>query len=178
MFVYEKKLQYPVRIANPNPKLAAVIISQYGGRYTIELRYIGKQKNKAPTQVRALFFVILLAVLHLCALCVLPNEGVEACFFQALHHLFGVGAAGERPRLRPIELLFRGLLRLGGFGLLGSLIGHAEVVADAVGDGLTDGGGVFHDPLGALHRYYLKTYFGNKMTTVFGACPIGHHGLV
>ena len=31
MFVYEKKLQYPVRIANPNPKLAAVIISQYGG---------------------------------------------------------------------------------------------------------------------------------------------------
>ena len=31
MFVYEKKLQYPVRIANPNPQLAAVIISQYGG---------------------------------------------------------------------------------------------------------------------------------------------------
>ena len=26
MFVYEKKLQYPVRIANPNPKLAAFII--------------------------------------------------------------------------------------------------------------------------------------------------------
>ena len=24
MFVYEKKLQYPVRIANPNPKLAAL----------------------------------------------------------------------------------------------------------------------------------------------------------
>ena len=31
MFVYEKKLQYPVRIANPNPKLASVIFSQYGG---------------------------------------------------------------------------------------------------------------------------------------------------
>ena len=31
MFVYEKKLQYPVKIKNPNPKLAAVIISQYGG---------------------------------------------------------------------------------------------------------------------------------------------------
>ena len=54
MFVYEKKLQYPVRIANPNPKLASMIISQYGGRYIIELRYIGKQ-NKAPTQVRAFF---------------------------------------------------------------------------------------------------------------------------
>ena len=31
MFVYEKKLQYLVRIANPNPKLGAFIISQCGG---------------------------------------------------------------------------------------------------------------------------------------------------
>lgn len=31
MFVYQKKLQYPVRIKNTNPTLAAQIISQYGG---------------------------------------------------------------------------------------------------------------------------------------------------
>lgn len=31
MFVYEKKLQYPVKIKNTNPQLAALIISQYGG---------------------------------------------------------------------------------------------------------------------------------------------------
>ena len=31
MFHYEKKLQFPVKIATPNPKLAAFIISQYGG---------------------------------------------------------------------------------------------------------------------------------------------------
>ena len=31
MFVYEKKLQYPDKIKNTNPKLAAIIISQYGG---------------------------------------------------------------------------------------------------------------------------------------------------
>ena len=31
MFVYEKKLQYPVKITNPNPKYAQIIISQYGG---------------------------------------------------------------------------------------------------------------------------------------------------
>ena len=31
MWIYEKKLQYPVKIANPNPKLAQVIISQLGG---------------------------------------------------------------------------------------------------------------------------------------------------
>ena len=31
MFIYEKKLQYPIRIANPNPKLAQIIITQFGG---------------------------------------------------------------------------------------------------------------------------------------------------
>ena len=31
MFVYEKKLQYPVNIKTTNPKLAKIIISQYGG---------------------------------------------------------------------------------------------------------------------------------------------------
>lgn len=40
MFIYEKKLQYPVKIATPNPKLAAVIITQYGGRYINKLCYL------------------------------------------------------------------------------------------------------------------------------------------
>ena len=31
MWIYEKKLQYPVKIKNPNPKLAAALISQLGG---------------------------------------------------------------------------------------------------------------------------------------------------
>ena len=31
MFQYEKKLQYPVKIKNPNPRLAKIIISQFGG---------------------------------------------------------------------------------------------------------------------------------------------------
>lgn len=38
MFVYEKKLQYPVKIKNCNPKLASIIISQYGGRYSNRLQ--------------------------------------------------------------------------------------------------------------------------------------------
>ncbi len=33
MFVYEKRLQYPINIKNPNPKLAKIIITQYGGPY-------------------------------------------------------------------------------------------------------------------------------------------------
>lgn len=33
MWIYEKKLQYPVHIKNPNPALAKLIMSQYGGPY-------------------------------------------------------------------------------------------------------------------------------------------------
>ena len=43
MWIYEKKLQYPVRIKNPNPALAKLIISQYGGPHGelgASLRYL------------------------------------------------------------------------------------------------------------------------------------------
>lgn len=42
MFVYEKKLQYPVSIKNTNPQLATLIISQYGGPYGGQLQ-LGSQ---------------------------------------------------------------------------------------------------------------------------------------
>ncbi len=31
MWMYEKKLQYPVKIKNPNPTYAKIIVSQLGG---------------------------------------------------------------------------------------------------------------------------------------------------
>ena len=34
MFVYEKQMQYPIKIKRTNPQLAKLIISQYGGAYT------------------------------------------------------------------------------------------------------------------------------------------------
>ena len=46
MFVYEKKLQYPVKIDRPNPRLAALIISQYGGpdgELGASLRYLSQR---------------------------------------------------------------------------------------------------------------------------------------
>ena len=45
MFVYEKKLQYPVRIKNPNPALAKFIISQYGGPYLNRLLFSTKKSS-------------------------------------------------------------------------------------------------------------------------------------
>ena len=46
MFLYDKKLQYPVKIDNPNPRLAAIIISQYGGpdgELGASLRYLSQR---------------------------------------------------------------------------------------------------------------------------------------
>ena len=46
MFVYEKSLQYPVKIKNTNPRLAAIIISQYGGpdgELGASLRYLSQR---------------------------------------------------------------------------------------------------------------------------------------
>ena len=46
MFVYEKKLQYPVKIATPNAKYASIIISQYGGpdgELGASLRYLSQR---------------------------------------------------------------------------------------------------------------------------------------
>lgn len=46
MFVYQKKLQYPINIKNSNPRLASVIISQYGGpdgELGASLRYLSQR---------------------------------------------------------------------------------------------------------------------------------------
>ena len=46
MWTYEKKLQYPVKITRPNPKLAQIIITQYGGpdgELGASLRYLSQR---------------------------------------------------------------------------------------------------------------------------------------
>ena len=46
MFSYEKKLQDPVKIDKCNPRLASVIISQYGGpdgELAASLRYLSQR---------------------------------------------------------------------------------------------------------------------------------------
>ena len=57
MFVYEKKLQYPVRIKNPNPALAKFIISQYGGpdgELGASLRYLSQRYSMPFPELKAL----------------------------------------------------------------------------------------------------------------------------
>ena len=57
MFVYEKKLQYPVKIKNTNPKLAALIISQYGGpdgELGASLRYLSQRYSMPFPELKGL----------------------------------------------------------------------------------------------------------------------------
>ena len=53
MWVYEKKLQFPIRIKNPNPKMAQIILSQYGGpdgELGASLRYLS-QRFSMPNEI-------------------------------------------------------------------------------------------------------------------------------
>lgn len=57
MFIYEKKLQYPVKIANCNPKLASFIISQYGGpdgELGASLRYLSQRYSMPYPELKGL----------------------------------------------------------------------------------------------------------------------------
>ena len=57
MFIYDKKLQYPVKIDRPNPRLAALIISQYGGpdgELGASLRYLSQRYSMPFDELKGL----------------------------------------------------------------------------------------------------------------------------
>lgn len=57
MFVYNKKLQFPVKIAKTDPKLASIIISQYGGpdgELGASLRYLSQRFSMPFPEVQGL----------------------------------------------------------------------------------------------------------------------------
>jgi spore coat protein JC len=57
MFVYQKQLQYPVKISNPNPALAKFIISQYGGpdgELGASLRYLSQRYTMPYPELKGL----------------------------------------------------------------------------------------------------------------------------
>lgn len=57
MWTYEKKLQYPVNIKNPNPKLAQIILTQYGGpdgELGASLRYLSQRFSMPYAELKGL----------------------------------------------------------------------------------------------------------------------------
>ena len=86
MFVYEKKLQYPVNIKNPNPRMASLIITQYGGpdgELGASLRYLSQRYSMPYPELKALLTDIGTEALemlrrHVCGCCF--PAGSEAPF--------------------------------------------------------------------------------------------------
>lgn len=57
MFSYIKKLQYPINIKHPDPKAAAIIISQYGGPHGelgASLRYLSQRYSMPYPELKGL----------------------------------------------------------------------------------------------------------------------------
>ena len=57
MFSYDKKLQYPVKIKNPNPNLAKLILTQYGGpdgELGASLRYLSQRYSMPFDELKGL----------------------------------------------------------------------------------------------------------------------------
>lgn len=57
MFNYIKRLQYPINIKNPDPKAAAIIISQYGGpdgELGASLRYLSQRYSMPYAELKGL----------------------------------------------------------------------------------------------------------------------------
>lgn len=57
MWMYEKKLQYPVCIKNPNPKIAQVVISQFGGpdgELGASMRYLSQRYSMPYNELKGI----------------------------------------------------------------------------------------------------------------------------
>ena len=68
MFVYEKRLQYPVKIKNTNPALAKFIITQYGGpdgELGASLRYLSQRYAMPYPELKGLLTDIGISVTKL-----------------------------------------------------------------------------------------------------------------
>ena len=111
MFVYDKKLQYPVKIDNPNPRLAAIIISQYGGpdgELGASLRYLSQRYSMPFDELKGLLTDIgteELAHIEMIntmvkqlteglRLCELAEAGLDANYVEHGNNMYPVDASG------------------------------------------------------------------------------------
>lgn len=111
MFVYEKKLQYPVKIKNPNPALAKFIISQYGGpdgELGASLRYLSQRYSMPYPELKGLLTDIgteelghlemVGTIIHQLTRSMTPEEikkaGIEAYFVDHTAGVYPTAASG------------------------------------------------------------------------------------
>ncbi len=94
MWKYEKRLQYPVNISQPNPKLAQFIISQYGGpdgEMGASMRYLSQR----------------FAMPYKAAKGALTDIGTE----ESVHFLYTYKCPGNQPGHISVQILLNLLCR-------------------------------------------------------------------
>ncbi|MBQ1194176.1 MAG: manganese catalase family protein [Lachnospiraceae bacterium] len=113
MWSYEKRLQYPVNIKNKDPKIAQIIISQYGGpdgEIGASLRYLSQKYSMKNPRIAGLLndigteelahLEIVGAIVHQLTDCLTPEQ-IEASGFAPYYvdHTLGVypQSAGGTP---------------------------------------------------------------------------------
>lgn len=111
MWQYEKKLQYPINIKNPNPKYAQIIISQYGGpdgELGASLRYLSQRYAMPYPELKGVLTDIgteelghlemIGAIVHQLTRSLTPKEikdaGFDAYFVDHTAGIYPVAASG------------------------------------------------------------------------------------
>ena len=111
MWVYEKKLEYPVKIKNHNPRMAKYIITQYGGpdgELAASLRYLSQRFSMPTNEARAILndigteelahLEIIGSIVHQLTKGVpadiLEKEGLGAYYSDHDHAVYPVSASG------------------------------------------------------------------------------------
>lgn len=111
MWAYEKKLQYPVKIANPDPAMAKIIITQLGGpdgELAASMRYLNQRYTMPYQETKAILTDIgteelahmemIAAIVHQLTRNLTPEEikesGFDAYFVDHTTGIYPQAAAG------------------------------------------------------------------------------------
>ncbi len=150
MWQYNKKLQYPVNIKNPNPKLAKIIISQFGGpdgEIAASMRYLSQRYSMPYAELKGL----------------LTDIGTEE-----LAHMEMVGAMVQQltRKMTPEEIAASGFdtyfvdHTAGVYPIAASGVPYTAAYIGVKGDVITD----LHEDLGAEQK--ARTTYDNLLRLI------------
>ena len=159
MWAYEKKLQYPVKIAHPNPQTAQIIISQLGGadgELAASMRYLHQRYSMPNQQVVGLLTDIgteELAHLEMVAAILyqltrnIPEEKIAdtpfaTYFVDHTTGIYPVAASGV-----PFDMKYVGI--------------KGDVIADLNEDLAADGAILYPQPLSKKTGCFLYEFLGH-----------------
>ena len=171
MWTYDKKLQYPVKIKNPNANYAKIIISQLGGpdgELAASMRYLHQRYSMPYDKVRGILtdvgteelahLEMIAAILYQLTQGLSPEElkkaGMDIYFVDHTAGLYPVSAAGV-----PFDMKYVGV--------------KGDVIADLNEDLAADAAITQTQPLSKNRRKPLKykdfSHFGKTLKNCYPA---------